>query len=133
MLSLEEFNEGLDMREDPFELAHLRNQIRKHITRQEYCNEREQKYIELAAIDEKLRLMYNWRSFFDKNLRYKRPILFNSHFFNEKPGFDGALPDVSDDDEDLDLERTEEISDDESEEQKAASEEQPQTPILTRA
>mmetsp|Transcript_3421 Transcript_3421/g.4527 ORF Transcript_3421/g.4527 Transcript_3421/m.4527 type:complete len:120 (-) Transcript_3421:1343-1702(-) len=59
-------------------------------------------------------MTYSWRSFFAKNLRYKRPFLINSHYFYEKPSDDGTLPE---DDLMGDI-LSESSSDDESEERK---------------
>ena len=132
MLSLEEFNEGFDERGDPFEMALSLNQIRKHITKIEYCNEHEQKYMEIAAANERIRLTYDWRNFFAQNLRFKRPILFNSHFFYEKPSPDGTLPENSDSDDDLERGVVDLSSDDNSEKLKAA-EETKEPPVLSLA
>ena len=56
------------------------------------CNPHEKRYIEIAILEEKLRNIYSWRHFFNKNLRYKRPFTLNSHLYYERPSKDGTLP-----------------------------------------
>ena len=81
MLSLEEFNERNEERQDGFDIACSRGQIRKKVTNRSKCNDYETRYVEIADLDEKLRMIYSWRHFFSKSLRYKRPFLLNAHFF----------------------------------------------------
>lgn len=50
------------------------------------------RYVELAELEEKLRFTYDWRNFFNKNLRFKRPFVLNSHLYYERPSEDGTLP-----------------------------------------
>ena len=38
-------------------------------------------YMKIAEINEGLRLTYEWRQLFAKNLKYKRPFLMNSYFY----------------------------------------------------
>ena len=97
MVPLEEFNKQFEeVNEDidvPFEMAVAQGKMRKRVHKREQCNDYEMRYVELAEQEEKLRYTYDWRTFFNKNLRYKRPYCMNSHLFEEKPSDDGTLPD----------------------------------------
>lgn len=75
------------------------------------------RFIEIARLNEKLRLIYGWRSIFAKNLKYKRPFLMNSHFFYEKPSADGTLPEIDNMMEEGDI-LSETSSEEEEEEEK---------------
>ena len=66
--------------------------MRKRTHKREQCNDYEMRYVELAELEERLRYTYDWRNFFAKNLRYKRPFCMNSHLYYEKPSEDGTLP-----------------------------------------
>ena len=56
------------------------------------CNEYEKSWVEFYRAQDKLRLMYSWREFFKKNLKFKRPFIANGHFYYEKPSHDGTVP-----------------------------------------
>ena len=56
------------------------------------CNEMEERYVQIAEIEENLRYTYDWRGFFAKNLRYKKPFCLNSQMYTEMPSRDGTVP-----------------------------------------
>ena len=93
----EEVNEDNQDIDVPFEMAVAQGKMRKRVHKREQCNDYEMRYVELAEQEEKLRYTYDWRTFFNKNLRYKRPYCMNSHLFEEKPSDDGTLPDYDHD------------------------------------
>jgi len=93
MRSLEEFNKSFDEEDfNPFDTAYSLGQIRKRVTNLENCNDHERKYVEIAVLEERLRCVYEWRQYFAKNLRYKRPFCLNSHLFYDRPSKDGTIP-----------------------------------------
>lgn len=96
MLSLADFNERFEPRNDAFEVACSRGQIRKKVVKRSQCNEYEERYVEIAKQDEHLRMMYAWRAYFAKNLRYKRSFFLNAHYFYEMPSRDGTIPEEDD-------------------------------------
>ena len=100
MFNLEDFNRRLEVEKvSPFDIAKEARKIRKNVTTIEKCNEYEHSWINYFAAQEKLRYIYDWRHFFKKYLRFKRPFVANGHFFYEKPSWDGTVPeDLRDDD-----------------------------------
>ncbi len=96
MTLLEDFNRKYEEYVDPFDIATSQGNIRKRTENRSQCNEREERYCEIAEIEEKLRFTYAWRHFFAQNLRYKRPFIMNSHLFYDRPSHDGTLPEDDD-------------------------------------
>ena len=93
MYKLEEFTRNLEGEStSPFELAAAAGKIKKKTTSVEMCNDYEKSWVDYYAVQEKLRFTYDWRHFFKKYLRFKRPFIANGHFFYDKPSHDGVVP-----------------------------------------
>jgi len=115
MIPLEEFNRQFETAPRPFDVAVSMGHIRPRISNLAQCNLKEKRHVEIAELEEKLRYMYGWRTFFAANMRFKRPFLVNSHFFEERPSANGTLPE-DDDIEIMGEILSDETSDDESQE-----------------
>ena len=82
MYSLEEFNRKFDdSKMTAFDLAAASGKIRKRTENESQCNDYERSWLKYFEAQEKLRFIYDWKQFFKKSLRFKKPFVLNGHFY----------------------------------------------------